>query len=174
MSSKKAVSRTELVEILWRGRYPIVVPTYARDYVAPLFLLLPCTFLGLWILLQDNPSLNQFRGWLLFLGGGGFAAFILASLVKPGWRQMVIHEDHAQTPFRKISFKDVELFEGGYPVRIRYRNRSPLSRLRNTFRFASSLKSRYVVGGYGAAHLLNRALDDYRARQIINSSNLPD
>jgi len=172
--AKKIVSRTELVEILWRSRYPIVVPTYARDYVVPLFLLIPCACLGLWILLQDNPSLNQFRGWLLLLGGGGFAAFILLALLKPSWRQMVIHEDHAKTPFRKIPFKHVELFEGGYPVRIRYKTRSPLGRLRNTLRFVRSLKNRYVVGAYGAAHLLNRALDDYRARQINTSNGLPD
>jgi hypothetical protein len=48
--------------------------------------------------------LNLFRGWFLFIGGAGFAAFILMALLKPSWRQMVIHEDHAQTPFRKISF----------------------------------------------------------------------
>jgi hypothetical protein len=171
---KKIVSRTELVEILWRSRYPIVVSTYARDYVVPLFVLLPCACFGLWILIQDDPSLNLFRGWLLFLGGGVFTAFILIALLKPKWRQMVIHKDYAQTPFRKIPFKDVELFEGGYPVRIRYKTRSPMRRLRNTLRLVRSLKNRYVVGAYGTAHLLNRALDDYRAREMSRSDDLPD
>jgi hypothetical protein len=70
----------------------------------PLFLLFPCAFFGLWILLQNDRSLNLFRGWFLFIGGAGFAAFILMALLKPSWRQMVIHEDHTQTPFRKIFF----------------------------------------------------------------------
>ena len=149
MPPKKIVNRTQLVEILWRSRYPIVVPTYVRDFVAPLFLLFPCAFFGLWTLLQDDRSLNLFRGWFLFIGGAGFAAFILMVLLKPSWRQMVIHEDHAQTPFRKISFQDVAQFEGGYTVRIRYKTKSPLGRLRNTLRFAQSLTSRYVASAYG-------------------------
>ena len=165
MSKKKAVTRTELVEILWRSRYPIFVSTYTRDYIVPIFLLIPCACFGLWILLQDDANLNQFRGWLLFIGGVGLTMFFLLALLKLGWRQMVIHEDHAQTPFRKVFFKDIDQFEGGYPVRIRYKSRNRLGRVRNSLRLSQSITSRYVVGTYGLAHLLNRALDDYRGRQ---------
>lgn len=173
MAGRKRVTRTQLVEFLWQSRYPIVIPTYRRDYVIPLFFLIPCACFGFWILVQDDWALNVFRGWLLFLGGTGFSAFLILTLLLPGWRRMVIHEDHAQTPFRRIHFYDVELFEAGYPVRIRYSTRSPLERFRNRFRLTQSLPSRYVVGSYGLAHLLNRALDDYRTRRMRASPATP-
>jgi hypothetical protein len=37
MAGRKRVTRTQLVEFLWQSRYPIVIPTYRRDYVIPLF-----------------------------------------------------------------------------------------------------------------------------------------
>ena len=162
MARKKRVSRTELVELLWQSRYPIIVPAYIRDYVITFVFVLACACFGGWLLVTGQ---NMFYGLILTLLGGAMAIFCIITLIAPSWRRMVIFEDHASTAIGKISFEHVDQFEGGYPVRIRYKAKSRLGRLRNGLRLTKTLPARYVVGAYGLAHLLNRALDDYRARQ---------
>lgn len=162
MTRKKPVSRTELVEYLWQSRYPIIVPAYIRDYVITFVFVLACACFGGWLLVTGQ---NIYYGLILTVLGGAMAIFCVITLIAPSWRRMVIFEDHASTALGRISFETVDQFEGGYPVRVRYKADGPLGRLRNSLRFTHSLTSRYVVGTYGLAHLLNRALDDYRARQ---------
>lgn len=132
MARKNAVSRTELVEILWQRRYPIIVPAYVRDYVMTFVFVLACTLFGGWLLATGQ---NIFYGLILGILGGAMTIFCVITLLVPSWRRMVTHEDHARTALGRISFRDVDQFEGGYPLRVRYKSAGPLGWLRNRLRF---------------------------------------